>query len=208
MKIKSTLIIVGAIVGILIAMQFRSYAGVQALLIRDSSSSDALTTIYTLKMASESLKSDISALEEQLEQYSDQTSAYAALIAEIEKNEILVGLKPISGPGVAVTIDAPLSVESMVDLVNELWASGAEAITMNGIRVTDISNGFQTLNDLLLFDGQIIEAPYEFQAIGDSAILEAILSQPGGILTRLNAQYGQEAASIESIDQITMPIAE
>ncbi len=202
------LIIVGAIVGILTAMQFRSYSDVEALLLRDASTEDALVTIHTLKTANESLKQEISTLEAQLEQYSDQTSAYATLVAEIEKNEMLVGLKPISGPGITFTLNKPLAIEWMIDIANELWATGAEAILLNDIRITDLSNDFQTLNDLLLFDGKILEPPYIFQAIGNPEILSEILSQPGGILSRLQAQYGESVALLEQIDSITMPIAE
>lgn len=208
MKMKPALAIVGIIVGLLIALQIRSYAGVEALLTRDANQSDVLNTIYVLKTANESLKSDISALEEQLAQYSDQTLAYNALLAEIEKNETLVGLKPISGPGIELTIDESLELAWMIDLTNELWASGAEAVSVNGMRVTDLSNGFQMLNNLMLFDGKIVEAPYTFQAIGDFDVLGEILNQPGGILARLKAAHPQSNATLTQMEQISMPIAE
>ena len=42
-----------------------------------------------------------------------------------------------TGPGITVTIDGdtPVLAMNLVDLVNELWASGAEAISINGHRM-------------------------------------------------------------------------
>lgn len=174
--------------GLLIALQFRSYAGVEALLARDVSENDVLSTIYVLKMANQSLKQDISDLETQLSQYSDQTSAYETLVAEIEKNELLLGLKPIFGPGLEVIVNNELNVELMVDLTNEWWGAGAEAISVNDLRLTEIANSFTMLNDLLLLDGNILEVPYKFTIIGDSEVLENQLLQPGGTLDRLEAE--------------------
>ncbi|MBT5016757.1 DUF881 domain-containing protein [Candidatus Peregrinibacteria bacterium] len=188
MNRKITLIVVGGIVGLLIALQFRSYAGVEALLARDVSENDVLSTIYVLKMANQSLKQDISDLETQLSQYSDQTSAYETLVAEIEKNELLLGLKPIFGPGLEVIVNNELNVELMVDLTNEWWGAGAEAISVNDLRLTEIANSFTMLNDLLLLDGNILEVPYKFTIIGDSEVLENQLLQPGGTLDRLEAE--------------------
>ena len=187
---------VGVIVGLLAALQFRSYSGVEELLARDASQNDVLNTIYVLKMANESLKTDISDLEAQLLQYSDQTSAYETLVAEIEKNELLLGLKPISGPGLELSIDTDLTIEWLVDATNELWAASAEAISINNIRLTEISNGFSMLNDLLLLDGNIIEPPYEFKIIGDQDVLENLFLQPGGIFGNLEWEKKQISMSI------------
>jgi uncharacterized protein YlxW (UPF0749 family) len=204
----TTLVAVGMIMGILIVIQFRSYTKVQDLLSRDASSGDVLTTIYSLKIASESLKEDIFALEQQLQQYQDQASGYETLIAEIEKSEVLVGLKPISGSGVVVTVNTAFSTEEIVDLVNQMWTAGAEAIAVNGVRLTDLTNGFYKLNDLLLLSGQPLDLPYRIEALGNSESLEEILMQPGGIISRFEAQYPVDTIKISQEAQITISVSE
>lgn len=188
----------GLLIGMLIAIQVRSYDEVKALVSRDSESTaftaqDTFRQIYTLKTANQSLKQEILTLEGRLAQYSDQATAHDIILAEIEKNESLAGLKPISGPGLTLTVDMVLPVEWMVDLTNEWWASGAEAVSVNGVRLTDVTDGFYSINKMVLLSGTILEAPTTFQAIGDAELMANLLQQPGGILARL-----EEASSVES----------
>ncbi|MDP2624927.1 MAG: DUF881 domain-containing protein [Candidatus Peregrinibacteria bacterium] len=196
-----TLAFVGVAVGILIAVQIRSYGNVTVLISRDTDTTDLFQEIYNLKTANESLNEEILTLEEQLAQYTDQASAYDTVVAEIEKNEILLGRKPIFGPGIVLSVDGPLTVEWMVDLTNELWAAGAEAISIQNIRLTNDTDGFYAINDWILLDGTVIEQPYTFSAIGDGKVMTNILNQPGSSLTRLQIDYSGsitlETAEIE-----------
>lgn len=195
-KRKWFLATIGCLIGAMVVIQMRSYDTVAALIARDPEASvegfatpeEVFQQIYTLKLANESLKEDILALEEQLGQYSDQTSAYDTLVAEIEKNEALLGMKPIVGPGLIVTIDVPLSVEELVDFTNEWWSAGAEALSVNGIRLTDETDGFYPINDWALLHGTVLEAPYTFAAIGDATVMETVLRQPGSVANRLEDQ--------------------
>lgn len=187
-SLKWILALVGIVAGIFIAMQVRSYAKVEER-IRDTDAGDIFHEIYALKTANESLKDEISALEARLVQYSTQTSSYATLTAEIEKNEILLGYKPIQGPGVQITINIALSLEEIVDMTNELWAAGAEAVGVDGIRLTDATDGFYTINDMVLLNGEVLTLPYTFDAFGDSTVLLEILNQPGGVLSRFENTY-------------------
>lgn len=204
--------VMGLAVGLLVVIQMRSYDSVTALVERDpeTTTQEIFQQIYILKLANERLENDILTLEEQLEQYSDQTSAYGTLVAEIEKNEALLGLKPIQGPAIVIAVDAPLTVEWLVDLTNELWAAGAEAVSVNGIRLTDSTDGFYAINELLLLQGQILERPYTWAAVGDVSTLQTVLSQAGGILKRLEEQMGSETLTVKEaeIEMLALVAAE
>lgn len=190
--------VMGLAVGLLVVIQMRSYDSVAALVARDpeTTTREIFQQIYILKLANQRLENDILTLEAQLEQYSDQTSAYDTLVAEIEKNEALLGLKPIQGPAIVLAVDTPLTVEWMIDLTNELWAAGAEAVSVNNVRLIDSTDGFYAINDLLLLHGQVLERPYTWAAIGDVTTMQTVLNQAGGILARLEEQLGAEVLTV------------
>ena len=58
----------------------------------------------------------------------------------------------------------------MRSVVNELWADGAEAIAVNGIRLTPTS-AIRFAGDAVLVDFQPIASPYVIDAIGDADLL-------------------------------------
>ena len=161
--------------GLLIMMQFRSYVGVETLLSREASEQDVVSTVYALKMANESLKEDISSLEDELQKYLDLSKSNENITAEIEKNKLLLSLKPIFGPGLQVEITSDMKIEDFVDFTNEWWAAGAEAIILNGYSIIENHNSFYDLNELHLLNGEILESPYIFQIIGDPDVLENFL---------------------------------
>jgi uncharacterized protein YlxW (UPF0749 family) len=195
-SLKWILALVGMVAGIFIAMQVRSYAEVEDR-IRDTDAGDIFHEIYALRTANESLKDEISALEARLEQYSTQTSGYATMNAEIEKNEILLGYKPIQGPGVQITVNAGLGLEEFVDTTNELWAAGAEAVVVNGVRLIDATDGFYTINDMVLLNGEVLAPPYTFNTFGDATVLWEILNQPGGVISRFENTYPDGEISVQ-----------
>ena len=201
MNQKISFVIVGIIIGLLMVIQFRSYDQVTGLLERDGQSKDAFHELYVLKTATESLKEDILASELQLIQYADQTSAYNTLLAEIKKNEILIGDKPISGPGIQLIVDAPISMPTMIDIVNEMWAAGAEAVMINEHRLTELNNSFYSLDQRLLLGGDVIMPPYQIEAIGNGEALYNILSQPGSIVSRLSKEYSANAIILHHVSQ-------
>jgi len=104
----------------------------------------------------------------------------------------LVGLK---GPGVVITLDdseqvRPCGAEAYfyivhaVDLqalVNELWATGAEAICINDQRVVN-RTAIGSAGPTILVNGKRMSPPYEVQAIGPAEELSASLEMPGGVL--------------------------
>lgn len=104
---------------------------------------------------------------------------------------IASGRTAVTGPGVVVQLwDAPVppsmpdgvTVDDLVvhqqdleGVMNGLWAGGAEAMTVQGHRVT-ATTSVRCVGNVLLIDGATYSPPYEIAAIGDqSALREALL---------------------------------
>lgn len=102
----------------------------------------------------------------------------------------LAGLTPVKGPAVAVTLtDAPPEVkpagvdedllvvhqQDIQAVVNALWSGGAEAMTVQGQRVT-ARTGIKCVGNTVVLHGVPYAPPYEIVAIGNQSRLEAALA--------------------------------
>jgi uncharacterized protein YlxW (UPF0749 family) len=101
------------------------------------------------------------------------------------------GTAAVEGPGVVVEVDnadpdSQGSPEAVLDVdlqqvVNGLWAAGAEAISINGQRVTGLI-AIRSANDVILVNFVPLNPPYEVRAIGDSRTLaRRFLEGSGGV---------------------------
>ncbi|MDH4140607.1 MAG: DUF881 domain-containing protein [Coriobacteriia bacterium] len=105
---------------------------------------------------------------------------------ELDALKLMTGLDPAVGPGVLVRIEDPehvLLAQDFVALVHELRAGGAEAISVNGRRVTATS-GFSEADGHVVLDGMRLTGGYVVEAIGDAGSLEQALTMPGGLESR------------------------
>lgn len=115
---------------------------------------------------------------------SDGTSR--ALEAQIDRLGPAVGLRPVTGPGVVVVVDdAPTTVGDARDqvldldlqvLANGLWASGAEAVSINGHRLSALT-AIRGAGDAITVDYRSLTRPYEVEAVGDPRTLQARLAE-------------------------------
>ncbi|MDQ6691127.1 MAG: DUF881 domain-containing protein, partial [Candidatus Dormibacteraeota bacterium] len=100
----------------------------------------------------------------------------AQLAAEAAKLRLIEGALPVVGPGVTVTVDAPLSQLDIQDAVNNLRGAGAEAVAVSGQRVV-LGTNIRQSNGSIDIDGVMVRGPWEFTAIGDPAQLVAAAAQ-------------------------------
>lgn len=175
------------ILGFLISLQSKSFENVNKEFQRDVQS-NIFQEINILKSKNESLQKEVEDLENGLSQFADQKVALQTIESQIEKYTKLSGKAPIFGPGTSVTISGQISTQWAVDLVNAFFNAGAEAVSLNGIRLVNDTLGFDTLpQGQILLNGSILSSPYVFNAIGESSSLTHILELPGGILNRISA---------------------
>jgi uncharacterized protein YlxW (UPF0749 family) len=108
------------------------------------------------------------------------------------------GLTAVHGPGVVVVLnDAPrrpdgsrpagatpddlvVHQQDVQAVVNALWAGGAEAMTLMGVRVIAMS-AVRCVGNTLLLDGQVYSPPFEIAAIGDQTRLDRSLDDAEGV---------------------------
>lgn len=121
----------------------------------------------------------------------------AAMSKELENLRMLAGLKAMRGPGVLVLLQdaktqppgsTPVTVtyQDLVSVINELWAAGAEAVAVNGQRVT-ATTGFGQVGGTAVVNLQRLSGPFTITAIGDPATLEGALNIRGGLVDGLRA---------------------
>ncbi len=114
---------------------------------------------------------------------------------------MLSGASPVSGPGVVVTVDdAPNGVPGtggvildadLQTLVNALWVAGAEAIAVNGHRLSTLT-AIRFAGRAITVDYRSLTPPYVVEAIGNPATLPARLleTQGGQVWLELHANFG------------------
>lgn len=121
----------------------------------------------------------------------------AAMSKELESLRVLAGLKAMRGHGVVVRLEdaktqprgsqpVVVTYQDLVSVVNELWAAGAEAIAVNGQRVTAMT-GFSQVGGTAVVNLQRLTGPFAIVALGDPATLEGALNIRGGLIDGLRA---------------------
>lgn len=206
-KIKKEQLIISIIIGLMffvltliIFMQFKtiSYTDINALeTMQESELRAELTAIktkYTETM--EQLKETTAMIKEYEETINTDKEAAVLLESELEKSRNLLGKNAVQGEGIIVTLTdvevgkyGKITAADLIELVNELKAAGAEAISINGHRII----GTSYIIDLEPFIGINVSkrevSPYVVKAIGDITYLESGLSQKqyGYIDTKVNS---------------------
>lgn len=118
---------------------------------------------------------------------------------EIKLDNTLLGLTDVTGDGLIITLKdnnnisqsniGPLdSIEyylvhagDLVTVVNDLRNAGAEAISINGERITN-STAIYCAGNVVKVNGEKISSPIEIKAIGSPELLYGSLTIPGGYL--------------------------
>jgi uncharacterized protein YlxW (UPF0749 family) len=198
------ILITAVLLGVLIMVQARSYEDVSDVISRNSRS-DVFREIQILKTTNENLEDEISGLEDQLEKITNNQEALNSVREEIDKYMVLTGKVDISGPGVGLKLDGDIEAIWLTDTVNELFSTGAEAVSINSIRLTNKTIGFDTIpSGQILLNGVILNKPYVIEAIGDKTVLEQTLNQAEGILERMGRSISDTEINLEQKDFIKM----
>ncbi|HZD17589.1 MAG TPA: DUF881 domain-containing protein [Actinomycetota bacterium] len=148
---------------------------------------------------------EVRELQARLEALRRSTGGADEVLAAAREFEAAAGATDLRGPGVTVTLDdSPSSRSPSGDpndlviheqdiqaVVNALWAGGAEAVSIDGERLTATS-AVRCAGNTLLLHGEVHSPPYLVRAIGDQASLAAgIWGQPGiGRLVERSRTFG------------------
>jgi uncharacterized protein YlxW (UPF0749 family) len=134
------------------------------------------------------LRAQIDALEAAAAQRSVAAQVLQSKVADLRAR---AGLTRLDGPGVEVDLadgvpglnpgtDAGYRVnfKDVQDVVNLLFAQGAEGIAVNGHRITPLSYFSGSGGEVIVDQGPPISAPIKLQAVGNRTRMEAALDDP------------------------------
>ncbi len=133
-----------------------------------------------------------------------------ALSSQLALQELLAGTTAVTGDGVVVTLDdasTPTAGDlaerggrpgegrvldrDLQELVNGLWAAGAEAVSINHQRLTALT-AIRAAGQAVLVDKRPLSPPYVVRALGDPATLEPrfVDGEAGRRLATYTSLYG------------------
>jgi len=195
------------VLGLLLMAQFRTQR-MTSRSILSASSTDQLAIISSLVENNARLREEMEALEKQLSEYQQATgrAVLGPLVEELNKVKIINGLVEVSGPGVEVSIDGPIGVLDVQDLINELRNVGVEALTINGERLTLYSVVTSTEDGAITVNATQLSRPYILQAIGQPETMETALLRRGGLIATLERNYEGLAVSVVKREKMVLPV--
>jgi uncharacterized protein YlxW (UPF0749 family) len=147
------------------------------------------------------------------------------LLSRLDALNLAAASKPVSGPGLNVTITDPGVSPNLSDVskqrvngsrqiildrdlqlvVNSLWASGAEAISVGGVRIGP-NVTIRQAGGAILVDNNPASSPYTILAVGPPKSMRDVFDNSPGLqrLRLLEASYGVVVA-VNLADNLSLP---
>ena len=180
-------------------------------------------TVENEKKSSAKLQESLAASQKLVAQgRSISKNQLAKLNAETKKLQMLLGLVPVKGEGIVIRLaDNPQASADagpdagpflpgivhdfdLLQVVNELRSAKAEAIAVNGIRITGYTP-IRCVGPVIYINFESVAAPFTVEAIGNADSLQSALAMPGGIVENLkNQTLGIKIRQ----DELSLPAAE
>ena len=155
--------------------------------------------VRTAQNQGDELGGQVRRLEQQLSAAQQQAlPGGSGVTRQVQAAQLAAGQTAASGPGMTVTLREPtnktsgpttgrggttsigvtniLTDRDVRSVVNELWHDGAEAIAVNGVRLTPTS-AIRFAGQAVLVDFQPISSPYRIAAIGNADLLATDFAQ-------------------------------
>lgn len=199
--------------GLLITIQYNTQ---QALLtdLSNQSTEDLVALVKSLNEQRNKLETEVDNLMKTKRTLDEKATVGSNLVtnleAELRQLKVVNGTIPVHGPGIVITItgDSNLMYLDLIDLVNELWVTGAETVAINDHRIennTIIFQGEDAGHRLVItIDNEPLLSPVIIKAIGNPDTLEKGLTFTGGIMDTLNTLY-QVYPVVKKQDDVTIP---
>ncbi len=130
---------------------------------------------------------------------------------QLDAQRVVSGMVPVTGPGLRITVDDAPGIGTDADgdprtglndegrvrskdlqlITNGLWAAGAEAISINGQRLTS-RTAIRFAGEAILVNFRPLTRPYTIEAIGDPTQMQTDFarSEAGSYLSGLSSNYG------------------
>lgn len=202
---KLIIIIFSFIVGILIATQMKLKV--------DTYTPVTLKSIQTMKVEIHAVNKEIAELNREIRSKEEELlvleniskgdeNIIDLLSADLGYNKTRSGYTDVEGPGIQITMydnpneeimgfdinDDVIHDVDVLNILNDLKVSGAEAISINGQRVLS-SSEIKCAGPVLRINDVRIGTPFVIRAIGDPKVLMASVNAPGTYGDTLKSVY-------------------
>jgi uncharacterized protein YlxW (UPF0749 family) len=219
MKYKSqiSVALVCCILGFMLAYQFKLLNNQAKNSKVVGTNSDITVEIEQYKKQKEEMQKNIDDLQGKIKNFEDaaanRSSESKAILAELETTRLLTGTKDVQGQGVVLYLSPNKNIlgndltmdritdKHLVYIVNELIAAGAEAVSINNIRITPRTGIRNSGNNIRINEENV--SPLEritIKAIGDKELLAGTLAFPG-VLSEFDSV---SKYTYEKLDNITI----
>jgi uncharacterized protein YlxW (UPF0749 family) len=191
-----TLFVALLVLGFLVAAQLATEA--PRVRYTTQERSPLLETASELQAQQDALEVAVLDLREQIQEAEGAGTGSAAVVAELneqlEEARIAAGLIPLTGSGIVLQLEdslepvAPDANEAdylvgSLDLrtvIEELWSAGAEAIAINGERITPTS-AIIDIGPSVLVNSAYLAPPYQVTALGPDDLYSRLSASPGWV---------------------------
>ena len=178
----------------------------------------AISNLVQTEQDNQQLANENEKLRQELIKYTEGLNASSLAEQQLAEARINAALVPVSGPGIRITLDDSnmrgpgvedpqnyvIHEEYIRYLVNYLWNGGAEAIAVNGQRLTSTTEVFCS-GAFIQINGTRQMPPYKIEAIGDSRKLESALDfYMWEMLGNFQRQYGI-TRNLEVVNNLKLP---
>lgn len=200
MKIKSkyvVLFIIFFLLSFAITVQLRITSSEESEVTQEKIITQLKDKIFELNDENEKLNKKFGNSQEELEAVRTKVTENDISNTEksnlIKKYTMIQGNSDVKGKGIIIRYYANETgingekignsdiTKDLVDIVNELKNAGAEAISVNDIRIIGTSSIEMEKNNIVV-DGKRIARPYVVKAIGNSETMNSSLIRPGGTI--------------------------
>ena len=121
-------------------------------------------------------------LDEYKNKINDTQASSELLDKELKQAELYLGKTDVEGQGIIIELSdgsSNIVADDLINLMNELRTAEAEAISVNGQRVTHLTE-FADVDSYIVVNGTRLSSPYTIQVIGNQKYLESGITAKGG----------------------------
>lgn len=204
-----TIALICMILGLMLAVQFKSVKTINSKGIDKMRAEELQSALNAERKKLDNALNELSEKEKKIEEYQTAGAKDGKLAdvlkKDIEQAKMLAGLTAVQGQGVVVTLnDSNLESQGeqidenyfvihdqdILSIINELRASGAEAISLNDQRIVSTSE-IRCAGPAVSINNTRTFAPFIIRAIGNPDDMESALKMRNGVVDVLQ-QWGIE----------------
>jgi uncharacterized protein YlxW (UPF0749 family) len=203
-----SLFAVAMVIGILLVGQLRSQA--RPIELSSLSAQEHSTLVETISTRNVELANGIADLRDQIRDYEraevEGQSDLAISEEALQRIGAFGGLTGVAGQGILLEIEGSFDATAVNDLIYELRNAGAEAISVDDVRVTAQSVAVLGARAITI-DGVDIGQSFTVRAVGSPDGLRSAIERPGGLLTLLEQSINARF-TLNQVSDLVVPATE